>query len=373
LHALKLISFEAQESRKMRIKSTKLSKVETSKENDQLNSNASNAKPMKQVVNVAKSKSAKNLVTKKGKTNFASKVLQDVTNAYVTDKELLAEHPNLFKDNAPLKKKRTMDIDSIDKDDPIAFSEYVSELYQFLKEGEAKYRTTKETIENQPIINSRMRGILVDWLVEVHLSFKMMPDTLYLAVYIVDKFMESENISKNNFQLVGITALFIAAKYEEIYPPPIEDFAYVTDGAFEKNDLIATEEKILEALEYRLTVPTTYMFLLRYLKAARADRKIVQLSCFASERGLLNSSLLQFLPSEIASAVIFMARRCVGKRRGWTSTLEKYTGYCQEDIMPCIEEISEMMKSESKFSAVKDKFSSRKFGAVAELDICWDI
>jgi G2/mitotic-specific cyclin-B, other len=79
-----------------------------------------------------------------------------------------------------------------------------------------------------------MRSILVDWLIEVHLKFKLLPETLFITVSIIDRFLEKVRVQKSRLQLVGVTALFIASKYEEIYPPELKDFVYITDGAYKK-------------------------------------------------------------------------------------------------------------------------------------------
>lgn len=79
-----------------------------------------------------------------------------------------------------------------------------------------------------------MRAILIDWLVDVHLKFKLLPETLYITVSIIDRFLERIKVSKSRLQLVGVTALFIASKYEEIYPPELKDFVYITDRAYTK-------------------------------------------------------------------------------------------------------------------------------------------
>jgi len=87
-----------------------------------------------------------------------------------------------------------------------------------------------------------MREILVDWLVEVHLKFKLLQETLYLTVNIIDRFLEKENVMRNKLQLVGVTAMLIASKYEEIYPPIVTDFVYITDNAYSKKEILEMEE-----------------------------------------------------------------------------------------------------------------------------------
>jgi len=77
-----------------------------------------------------------------------------------------------------------------------------------------------------------MRSILVDWLVEVHLKFKLVPETLYLVVNLIDRYLAKKEVTRSKLQLVGVTALFIATKYEEIYPPELRDLVYICDRAY---------------------------------------------------------------------------------------------------------------------------------------------
>ena len=87
-------------------------------------------------------------------------------------------------------------------------------------------------------INEKMRAILIDWLIEVHLKFKLLPETLFITINIIDRFLERVEVGKSKLQLVGVAALLVACKYEEIYPPEIKDFIYITDRAYSKQDLL---------------------------------------------------------------------------------------------------------------------------------------
>merc|ERR1719491_1265825 len=106
-------------------------------------------------------------------------------------------------------------------------------------------------MENQTHINERMRSILVDWLVEVHLKFKLVPETLYLTINIIDRFLERQEVSRPKLQLVGVTALLIGSKYEEIYPPELRDLVYICDRAYSKQEILDMEETVLKTLEYK--------------------------------------------------------------------------------------------------------------------------
>ncbi len=80
-----------------------------------------------------------------------------------------------------------------------------------------------------------MRAYLVDWLAELHFKFKMWQETLYVTVGIIDRFLAlTHDLKKSDLQCLGITALHIAGKYEEIYPPELKNLLRVTDNAVTK-------------------------------------------------------------------------------------------------------------------------------------------
>ena len=110
-------------------------------------------------------------------------------------------------------------IDERDKDDPLCVTGYVQDMYGHFRSKEA---TTPVYMDNQPYINERMRSILIDWLVEVHMKFKLFPETLYLTINIIDRYLAKAEVKRAKLQLVGVTALLIASKYEEIYPPELK-------------------------------------------------------------------------------------------------------------------------------------------------------
>lgn len=264
------------------------------------------------------------------------------------------------------------DIDLRDKDDPLCATEYVQDMYRHFRDKELVTSVRPVFMENQRHINERMRSILVDWLVEVHLKFKLVPETLYLTVNIIDRFLEKSEVSRPKLQLVGVTALLIASKYEEIYPPELRDLVYICDHAYRKEQILEMEEKILKTLEYQITIPSAHAFLVRYLKAAHADRRIVQLSCYILDGTLQSYNLLHYLPSQLAAAAVLIARKTVG-RNAWSPTLLKYAEYVEEDIIPVARAIlSEKSGASSELRAVNKKYSSQRYGAVATTQLDGD-
>lgn len=129
------------------------------------------------------------------------------------------------------------DIDVRDEQDPLCATAYVQDMYHHFRGKEANTSVRPVYMENQPHINERMRSILVDWLVEVHLKFKLVPETLYLTINVIDRYLERKEVSRPKLQLVGVTSLLIASKYEEIYAPELRDLVYICDRAYSRTEV----------------------------------------------------------------------------------------------------------------------------------------
>jgi hypothetical protein len=117
-------------------------------------------------------------------------------------------------------------------------SEYIQEIMEHLRKVEGKKQPSPTYMSRQSDINARMREILVDWLVEVHFKFKLQQETLYLTIHIIDRFLERRAVSRNKLQLVGCTAMLLASKYEETYPPEVKDFVFISDQAYQRDQIL---------------------------------------------------------------------------------------------------------------------------------------
>jgi len=258
-------------------------------------------------------------------------------------------------------------IDKRDEDDPLSTTEYVEDMYEYFRSKEGSTSVQPSYMDSQPHINEKMRAILVDWLVEVHLKFKLVPETLYLCINLIDRFLKAREVSRQKLQLVGVTCLLIASKYEEIYPPELRDLVYICDSAYTKDEILDMEETVLKGLKYKITIPSAHAFLVRYLKAAHADKKMVQISCYILDGTLQSYNLLRYLPSELAAASVLLARRIVG-RNSWSPTLLKYAQYREESVVPIAREIlAEKSASNAELKAVTKKYNSNRYGAVASI------
>ncbi len=78
-------------------------------------------------------------------------------------------------------------------------------------------------------MNENIRAVLVDWIINVHMKFKLLPETLFITVNLIDRFLSKYSIDRAQVQLLGVASLLIATKYEEIYPPSLKDLIYITE------------------------------------------------------------------------------------------------------------------------------------------------
>ena len=164
-------------------------------------------------------------------------------------------------------------------------------------------------MKRQAQVNENVRAILIDWVLQVHSKFKLLPETLFITVNLIDRFMSLHKINKDEVQLVGVSALLIATKYEEIYPPTVKDFIYMTKNAYTKAQILDMEMQILKNLEFQITETSSYRFLERYSKIAKADSVVFYLAQYLLELALLDSKMNQYPPSLQASSALYVAMR----------------------------------------------------------------
>lgn len=139
-----------------------------------------------------------------------------------------------------------------------------------------------------------MRAILIDWLIDVHLKFKLVAETMFLTINLIDRYLEKQQINRKQLQLVGVTCLFISTKYEEIYPPDLRDFVYVTDKAYTKQQILEMEGRVLSALNFNITINSSYLFLERYTKLINPTKKCYYMARYLLELALVEYGMLKY-------------------------------------------------------------------------------
>ncbi|KAG8452751.1 hypothetical protein GDO86_004514 [Hymenochirus boettgeri] len=260
---------------------------------------------------------------------------------------------------------------SIIDPDAIAVSEYIEEIHQYLREVEVKNRPKAYYMRKQPDITSAMRMILVDWLVEVVEEYKLRTETLYLAVNYLDRFLSCMSVLRGKLQLVGTAAILVASKYEEIYPPDVDEFVYITDDTYTKKQLLRMEHLLLKVLAFDLTVPTINQLLLQYLNRHSVSVKTEHFAMYLAELSLMEvEPFLNYVPSLTAAAAYCLANYTVNKVF-WPETLEAFTGYTLSDIAPCLRDLHRVCLNMPSLpqQAIREKYKAQKYLQVSLLDL----
>jgi len=270
------------------------------------------------------------------------------------------------------------DIDAADGDNPQLCAEYVKDIYDYLRQLEqlyavqADYLTMPAGSKVKSEINGKMRAILIDWLIQVHQRFSLLQETLYLTVGILDRYLSTRfaEVKRKKLQLVGVSCMWIASKYEEMYAPEINDFVYITDNAYTSLDIRSMELDILRALDFNLGKPLPLHFLRRNSKAAGVDAKQHNFAKFFMEMTLQEYSFVHVSPSQLAAAALCLSCRVVNEESDetteklrWEDKMVHYSGYKESELEPLMSSIASFVtKSESsKLNFVKQKYQSSKF------------
>ncbi|KAJ4835846.1 Cyclin-B2-4 [Turnera subulata] len=263
-----------------------------------------------------------------------------------------------------------MDIDSADKNNPLAVAEYIDDLYRFYKKAERLYLVPSNYMSQQYDINERMRGILIDWLIEVHYKFELMEETLYLTVNLIDRFLAVHQVVRKKLQLVGVTAMLLACKYEEVSVPVVEDLIVISDKAYCRKEVLDMEKLMVNTLQFNLSVPTPYVFMRRFLKAAQSDKKLELLSFFMVELCLVEYDMLRFPASLLAAAAIYTAQCTFAGSKSWSKTSEWYTTYSEEQLLECSRLMVTLHQNAAtgKLTGVHRKYSTSKYGCAAKTE-----
>jgi len=251
------------------------------------------------------------------------------------------------------------DIDLEDANDPLAVSEYVTPIFKYLLAMETKFHPSSTYMDNQTGLSWKMRNVLTNWLVEVHFKYKLFPETLFLAVNIIDRFLSLKQIPKNQIQLVGIAALLIASKFEEIYSPSIQDFLHDCNDSYTLDEFLEMERVILCTLGFQLGCPCALTFLRRISKAEQYDIPSRTVAKYLIEMAILDEKFLNYKPSLIAAAATWLSRKML-KKGDWDKTLEFYSGYDEKALEPCVNEMLNFLQTNTRYKTVYKKYTSSK-------------
>ncbi|KAK8347979.1 hypothetical protein V6Z12_A06G054100 [Gossypium hirsutum] len=277
----------------------------------------------------------------------------------LTQKEGKISKTNIHLEMGPNDDAFVVDVSSTD---PQFFSPSVHVIYKNLRASEAKKRLSTDFMDMvQKDINANMRAILIDWLVEV-------PPPLYMNSDLTSSFQLQQ------LQLLGVACMMVASKYEEVSAPQVEEFCYVTDNTYCKDEILQMESSVLNYLKFEMTVPTTKFFLRQFVCAAETINQVqlLQFECLANyiaELSLLEYTMLHYAPSLIAASAAFLARFILSpSRKPWDSMLGHYTLYQPSDIGNCVKALHHLCRNGggANLPAIREKYSQHKYKFVAK-------
>lgn len=243
-----------------------------------------------------------------------------------------------------------------------------------------RYLLRKETedgwpgdyLNKQPEMTPLVREVLIDWMVDVAVKFHLGTETLFLAVNYLDRYLATATISRHRLQLLGTCCLMMAAKLEEIYPPRLDDFAIVTDGACSKGDLLAMEQQVLTALDFKLTASTVLRFFLMFTKIVGLSAQALMTGRYLCELAISKYDSVDFAASQVAAGAIYLVGRLFDAPVEWPAALEKASGLSLSQVRTAAKPIYLALLSTRlphSCSAVKRKYASEKYLQVSLLKV----
>ena len=266
--------------------------------------------------------------------------------------------------------------------------EYTNDiLYNLLQEEkDMKLKIDSDYFKTQPEINEKMRAILIDWLIDVNNKFNFTEETLYLAINIIDTYLSLKKIKRCNLQLLGVTALFISCKQNEIIFRRLKEYAYITDNAYNEQDILNMENDIFQTLEFNILFPSalTFFEILCHNfgildKENKDDKKNLEfnLGKFLIESFYMSDTSLKYYASTIACSAMYIVMKFF-KMKNYQVCYDKNIFNIKEKITKnntsniikeCAKEIYSFIGELSKnnLNASIRNFSNEKYGNITKL------
>lgn len=282
---------------------------------------------------------------------------------YPMDGSFNGESPNMMDMSIVLEDEKPVSVNEV--------PDYHEDIHTYLREMELKCKPKVGYMKKQPDITNSMRAILVDWLVEVGEEYKLQNETLHLAVNYIDRFLSSMSVLRGKLQLVGTAAMLLASKFEEIYPPEVAEFVYITDDTYTKKQVLRMEHLVLKVLAFDLAAPTVNQFLTQYfLHQQPANCKVESLAMFLGELSLIDADpYLKYLPSVIAGAAFHLALYTV-TGQSWPESLVRKTGYTLDTLKPCLMDLHQtyLKAPQHAQQSIREKYKNSKYHGVSLLN-----
>ena len=185
---------------------------------------------------------------------------------------------------------------------------------------------------------------------------------------IVDRYLEKTQVTVEKLQLIGVSAMLIACKYEEIYAPEIKDFVYITDTTYTCEQVLETENSILRCLDFNLTTPSAFRFLQRYSRICEFDDYSFNLARYIIELSLVEYKLIKYKPSNIAASAMHLTQKML---KNFSRALSEQTSCTDAEIRICAKDLAVLLQRAETYTlqAVRKKFLLERYCEVAKVHI----
>ncbi|KAI5185128.1 G2/mitotic-specific cyclin 2 [Nematocida homosporus] len=210
-------------------------------------------------------------------------------------------------------------------------SEYVVSILARYQLEERMFMAVPEYMSFQDELRWAMRTVLVDWIIDVHSKLNLLPETLYLAVNLIDRFLSVRVVSIGKLQLVGVSGLLVASKFQEVASPSVQTFVGLTDRSFTEEEILRAEKYLLHCLEYRMGYPSPLNWLRR---AAGAEEEVERLGVVVLDLVILDEHFLRYPPSLLGSCAAYVARALL--EVGEWEVFHHFCVYTIEEMAECL-------------------------------------
>jgi hypothetical protein len=206
-------------------------------------------------------------------------------------------------------------------------------------------------------------------IIQITVKFKLNQESLYLTVNIIDRYLTLIQMEKQKFQLLGIAAILIASKFEEIYAPELRDFVYICDNSFTRSEILGMEYQILKTLDFNILTVYPYTFLSRYHFASGDSKKSLFYSQYILETSLLEYRMLKYKSSIKAAASMYISRKILKHEPYWGKDLQIASNYSEKDLIQCATDMCNVLDiiPKTNLRACFNKYSSEKFMCVSKI------
>lgn len=249
-------------------------------------------------------------------------------------------------------------------------NEHRDKIFDFLKFKENAHRKTRDLFAGQADVTPKMRAILVDWLVDISLRFKLLPETLFLAIGTIDRVLERITIERDKLQLLGVASLFAAAKFEEIYPPRLKDYVALCDNSYSKQDIVSMEGLILTTLNFNLTQPSSFSYLRLFNSQLNINSNFFLFAQYLLETALADIACLKHNQSTLAASAIFLVYK-IFKKEDWAQKYIDLTNESEDNVKRCAKDLYVALQraETSELTAIRRKFSHQDYLEVGQYKI----